>query len=103
MYAGDHDGPDRDTRAVFARKPRENHGNSGQTEKKWKKRIFRVDSFGGPAYKPRSPPHGAITNRLSDQVAKRRTLFENVRNFGRDSRVAVVVNVPSFVNTKSAR
>ena len=48
-----------------------------------------MDSFGGPAYKPRSPPHGAVTNRLSSQVAKRRTLFENVRKFGRDSRVAV--------------
>ena len=48
-------------------------------------------------------PKGAASNRLGGQVAKCWTLFENVREFGRDSRVAVVVNVPSFVNTKSAR
>ena len=51
----------------------------------------------------RAHPQRAVTNRFSGQFAKRRTLFENVRKFGRDSRVAVVVNVPSFVYTKSAR
>ena len=40
-----------------------------------------MDSFGGPAYKPRSPPHRAVTIGLSGQFAKHRTLFENVRNF----------------------
>ena len=48
-------------------------------------------------------PKRVVANRLNGLVAKHRTLFENVRKFGRDSRVAVVVNVPSFVNTKSAR
>ena len=62
-----------------------------------------MDSFGGPAYKPRSPPIEAVKNWLSGQVAKCQTLFEKVRKIGRDSRVAVVVNVPSFVNTKPAR
>jgi len=73
---------------------------SGPVKKKWEKRILGLDSVSGPAYKPRSlPRRAALTNnqRMSQTC---RSLFENVRSFGRDSRVAVRVNVSSFVNNK---
>tara|TARA_A200000113_G_scaffold209250_1_gene208168 strand:- start:21 stop:347 length:327 start_codon:yes stop_codon:yes gene_type:complete len=56
-------------------------GKNGQSEKKWKKRVFGVDTTVGPSYNPPSLPCRAALHRPSGTPAKRRSLFENVRSF----------------------
>jgi hypothetical protein len=73
---------------------------SGSGKKKWKKRILGLDSVIGPAYKPRSLPRRAAPTNNQRVSRTAWSLFEIVRSFGRDSRVAVRVNVSSFVNNK---